>query len=78
MAGTDKDHPSPFAPLMAELARMRRSNLKTAIDDVDQIINLLTSAREQVAGGLSSYHVSNLNTKLTYPQKPMHTRSAWR
>lgn len=45
------DHISPFAPLMAELARMRKSNLNAAIEDVDQIIDLLTSAREQVAGG---------------------------
>ena len=51
MAATDKDHPSPFAPLMAELARMKKSNLTAVVDDVDQIIDLLTAAREQVAGG---------------------------
>ena len=51
MAGADSDHVSPFAPLMVELARMRKSNLNAAIDDVDQIIDLLTATREQVAGG---------------------------
>ncbi|KAF5021593.1 hypothetical protein F66182_6375 [Fusarium sp. NRRL 66182] len=49
MAGADNDHASPFAPLMAELARMRKANLNAAIDDVDQVIDLLTAAREQVA-----------------------------
>lgn len=50
MAGED-DHPSPFGPLQVELARMKKSNLNSAIDDVDQIIDLLSSAREQIAAG---------------------------
>ncbi|KAF9771257.1 hypothetical protein IL306_011115 [Fusarium sp. DS 682] len=49
MAEADNDHVSPFAPLMVELARMRNSTLKSAIDDVDQVIELLTNAREQIA-----------------------------
>ncbi|KAJ6442864.1 regulator of gluconeogenesis Rmd5 [Purpureocillium lavendulum] len=48
MAGADD---SPFPPLLNELARVRRSNLTAAIGDVDNIIELLTSAREQVAAG---------------------------
>lgn len=52
MAGAEEEMPtSPFGPLLAELARMRKSNLNAAIDDVDSIIDLLTAAREQVAGG---------------------------
>lgn len=52
MAGAEDDTPSsPFGPLLAELARMRKSNLNAAINDVDSIIDLLTAAREQVAGG---------------------------
>lgn len=51
MPGLDNDNPSPFTPLYAELARMRKAKLKSAIDDVDQIIDLLTSTREQVARG---------------------------
>ncbi|KAF5268696.1 hypothetical protein FOXYS1_404 [Fusarium oxysporum] len=49
MAEADNDHVSPFAPLMVELARMRNRTLKSAIDDVDQVIELLTNAREQIA-----------------------------
>ena len=56
------DHPSPFAPLMAELARMRKSNLTAAIDDVDSIINLLTAAREQVAQGMKPALSTNIRT----------------
>lgn len=52
MTGSN-DHISPFGPLMAELARMRKSNLNSTIEDVDQIINFLTAAREQVASGES-------------------------
>lgn len=51
MAGPDEDTPSPFAPLLADLARMRRSNLTTAIDDVDRILDLLAGTRDQVARG---------------------------
>jgi hypothetical protein len=47
----EDDHPSPFGPLEVELARMKQSNLNSAISDVDQIIDLLSSAREQVAAG---------------------------
>ena len=48
----DDDLPSsPFGPLLAEVARMRKSNLNAAIEDVDAIIDLLTVARAQVAGG---------------------------
>lgn len=52
MTETEHDMPlSPFGPLLAEVARMRKSNLNAAIQDVDAIIDLLTAAREQVAGG---------------------------
>lgn len=51
MPGLEDERPSPFAPLQADVERMKRSNLTTAIDDVDQVIDLLMSAREQVAGG---------------------------
>ena len=47
---------SPFPPLQAELARMKRSTLSSAIKDVDEIIDFLTSAREQVAGGANACH----------------------
>lgn len=46
------DTVSPFGPLLLELARMRKSNLTTAIDGVDKIIDLLSAAREQVAAGM--------------------------
>lgn len=49
---TDNDRGSPFAPLMAELARMRNKNLKSAIDDVDSVIDLLVNARDQIAQGM--------------------------
>ena len=45
------DNASPFGPLLLELARMRRSNLSAAIGDVDKIIDLLSTTREQVAAG---------------------------
>lgn len=51
MAGSEEDTPSPFAPLLVDLARMRRAKLTTAIDDVDKILDLLTKAREQVTRG---------------------------
>ncbi|KAL2211751.1 regulator of gluconeogenesis Rmd5 [Sarocladium strictum] len=40
---------SPFATLRADVARMRRSGLRHAINDVDKVIDILTAAREQVA-----------------------------
>ncbi|KAF4494963.1 hypothetical protein FAGAP_8908 [Fusarium agapanthi] len=49
MAEADNDHVSPFAPLMVELARMRNRTLKTVVNDVDQVIELLTNAREKIA-----------------------------
>lgn len=52
MAGLDQDIVSPFGPLQAELARMRKSNLTAAIQDVDKIIDYLVAAREQVAAGM--------------------------
>lgn len=52
MAGAEDGMPSsPFGPLLAEVARMRKLNLNAAIQDVDSIIDLLMAAREQVAGG---------------------------
>lgn len=48
---TDNDRGSPFAQLMVELARMRNKTLKTAIFDVDNVIDLLTKARDQIAQG---------------------------
>ncbi|KAL6413525.1 putative regulator of gluconeogenesis Rmd5 [Ilyonectria robusta] len=68
MAGSD-DHVSPFGPLMAELARMRKSNLTSAIDDVDQIIDLLTAAREQVASEPDSHRIGMAMTTLQNPVK---------
>ena len=50
----DDGVPSPFGPLQKELARMRNANLNAAIDDVDKIIALLESTREQVAEGKKS------------------------
>lgn len=50
MPGEDY-HPSPFALLQAELARMRRFNLTAAIDDVDKVIELLEAARDQITHG---------------------------
>lgn len=52
MAGPEHDHPSPFGPLQVELARMKKSNLTAAIDDVDDILTLLTEARNRVAQGM--------------------------
>ncbi|KJZ77378.1 hypothetical protein HIM_03102 [Hirsutella minnesotensis 3608] len=69
MAGSEEDTPSPFAPLLAEVARMRKSNLTAAIDDVDKIIELLTRAREQVAGDVDSHRVGLTMTTLQNPVK---------
>jgi hypothetical protein len=49
---------SPFATLRADVARMRRSGLRHAINDVDKVIDILTAAREQVAQG--SCHLGHL------------------
>jgi hypothetical protein len=51
MAGLNDDIVSPFGPLQNELARMRGANLTAAIQDVDQIIEHLVAAREQIAAG---------------------------
>lgn len=51
MPGAENGHPSPFKPLEPELQRMRKSNLSAAIDDVDKVIELLQSTRDQVAQG---------------------------
>ncbi|XP_044719884.1 RING-type zinc-finger domain-containing protein [Hirsutella rhossiliensis] len=69
MAGSDEDTQSPFAPLLADLARMRRANLKTAIDDVDKILDLLTKAREQVAGDVDAHRIGMTMTALQNPVK---------
>ncbi|KHN98904.1 Ran binding protein-like, CRA domain protein [Metarhizium album ARSEF 1941] len=70
MAGTEDDMPSsPFGPLLAELARMRKSNLNAAINDVDSIIDLLTTAREQVAGDDDAHKISMAMTTLQNPVK---------
>lgn len=45
------EHPSPFGPVQAELAKMRKANLGAAISDVDQIIALLETTKEQVEQG---------------------------
>ena len=45
------EHPSPFGPVQAELAKMRRSNLGAAISDVDQIIALLEQTKDMVETG---------------------------
>jgi len=37
--------------LQLELAKMRKASLASSVSDVDKIIDLLTAAREQVAGG---------------------------
>ena len=45
-------NPSPFTPLYAELDKMRKSTLTAAITDVDKIIELLESTRNQVEEGM--------------------------
>ncbi|KAG6038081.1 hypothetical protein E4U41_004590 [Claviceps citrina] len=68
MAGAEDDMPlSPFGPLLAEVARMRKSNLSAAIQDVDAIIDLLTAAREQVAGDGDAHKISMAMTTLQNP-----------
>ncbi|KAF5138108.1 Protein RMD5 [Metarhizium anisopliae] len=70
MAGAEDDTPSsPFGPLLAELARMRKSNLNAAINDVDSIIDLLTAAREQVAGDDDPHKIGMAMTTLQNPVK---------
>ncbi|EFY88979.1 regulator of gluconeogenesis Rmd5, putative [Metarhizium acridum CQMa 102] len=70
MAGAEDDTPSsPFGPLLAELARMRKSNLNAAINDVDSIIDLLTAAREQVARDDDSHKIGMAMTTLQNPVK---------
>ncbi|PNY28017.1 Regulator of gluconeogenesis Rmd5 [Tolypocladium capitatum] len=69
MAGPDDDTASPFAPLLVELARMRKSNLTAAIRDVDQIISLLMSAREQVAADADAHRIGMAMTTLQNPVK---------
>jgi hypothetical protein len=39
--------------LQAELAKMRKASLANTVNDVDKIIDLLVSAREQVAASKS-------------------------
>ncbi|KAK2594553.1 hypothetical protein QQS21_007725 [Conoideocrella luteorostrata] len=70
MAGAEDDMPSsPFGPLLAEVARMRKSNLSAAIQDVDSIIDLLTAAREEVAGDDDANKISMAMTMLQNPVK---------
>ncbi|QPH18452.1 hypothetical protein C2857_003492 [Epichloe festucae Fl1] len=70
MAGAEDGVPSsPFGPLLAEVARMRKLNLNAAIQDVDSIIDLLTAAREQVAGDGDAHKISMAMTTLQNPVK---------
>ncbi|KAF4505434.1 hypothetical protein G6O67_007384 [Ophiocordyceps sinensis] len=69
MAGADEDTTSPFAPLLVDLARMRRSNLTAAIEDVDKILDLLTKAREQVARDADAHRIGMTMTALQNPVK---------
>ncbi|PHH75962.1 hypothetical protein CDD80_1924 [Ophiocordyceps camponoti-rufipedis] len=69
MSGHDDEGSSPFAPLLAELARMRKSNLSAAIDDVDSIIDLLLKAREQVARDDDAHKIGMAMTTLQNPVK---------
>ncbi|KAM3433072.1 hypothetical protein NHJ13734_006611 [Beauveria thailandica] len=64
-----EDTASPFGPLLLELARMRKSNLSGAIDDVDKIIDLLSAAREQVAAEDDSHRIMMALTTLQNPVK---------
>ncbi|EGX95427.1 regulator of gluconeogenesis Rmd5 [Cordyceps militaris CM01] len=63
------DSTSPFGPLLLELARMRKSNLSAAIDDVDKIIDLLSAARDQVAAEDDSHRTMMALTTLQNPVK---------
>ncbi|TQS32162.1 hypothetical protein Golomagni_07534, partial [Golovinomyces magnicellulatus] len=69
MPSAEDDHESPFGPLQAELARMRESNLTTAIEEVDEIISLLTAAREQVAQHDDAHKIGMTMTTLQNPVK---------
>ncbi|OAA48544.1 Ran binding protein-like, CRA domain protein [Metarhizium rileyi] len=70
MAGAEEDmSSSPFGPLLAELARMRKSNVNAAINDIDSIINLLTAARDQVADDADAHMISMAMTTLQNPVK---------
>ncbi|RFU75562.1 regulator of gluconeogenesis rmd5 [Trichoderma arundinaceum] len=70
MSGSGDDIVSPFGPLQTELARMRRSNLTAAIQDVDKIIEYLVAAREQVAAAdADSHRISMAMTTLQNPVK---------
>ncbi|TFB01963.1 Protein RMD5-like protein [Trichoderma ghanense] len=70
MAGLGQDIVSPFGPLQAELARMRKLNLTAAIQDVDKIIDYLVAAREQVAAAdADSHRISMAMTTLQNPVK---------
>jgi hypothetical protein len=53
---SDNDAPL-MGPLKIELAKMKKATLKSAERDVDRIIQLLESAREQVASGESGHRV---------------------
>lgn len=54
----EDDSSLPFGPLHAELERMRRWNLNQAIQDVDDIMKLLSNAREKIIAGefIVGYH----------------------
>ncbi|KAF4125051.1 hypothetical protein GMORB2_3890 [Geosmithia morbida] len=70
---------SPFKPLEAELARMRRSNLTAAIDDVDKVIELLQSTRDQVAqeaddSGDPELYSHKVSSAMTSLQNPVRQR----
>lgn len=54
---------------MAELARMRKSNLNSAIDDVDRIIDLLATTRNQVAAEPDAHRIGMAMTTLQNPVK---------
>ncbi|QUC19946.1 uncharacterized protein UV8b_04187 [Ustilaginoidea virens] len=70
MAGTEEAVPSsPFGLLLAEVVRMRQSNLNAAIEDVDSIIDLLVAAREQVASNDDAHKIAMAMTTLQNPVK---------
>ncbi|RDA90260.1 hypothetical protein CP533_4604 [Ophiocordyceps camponoti-saundersi (nom. inval.)] len=71
MTGGDDETLSPFAPLLAELARMRKSNLSSAIQDVDKIIDLLSKTREQVAENSDAHKIGMAMTTLQNPVKAL-------
>jgi hypothetical protein len=49
--GRDDDTALPILNLQAEINRMKKASLSSAVKDVDKMIDLLVAAREQVAGG---------------------------